>query len=187
MHFGQILQRALIQCGEDVADLEEYRELLTGYVNEGYHRILREAYRPKKQQTLYIEAGGIASISVLKRAVEITHVARGGKSMPYVYHPMERALEVVGAKEGDEISVTYTHDEPDMVDGDDEPRIPETAHGALADYATYRYLINGNLVKQQRAQAFLRAYVDAMRRVQPYGGADGGMKNWNNLYRATRG
>lgn len=187
MRLGQIIQRALIQCGEDVADLEEYRELLTGYANEGYHRILREAYRPQRRAELYAEKGGVVSIATLRRAVEIKDVAQGGKSIPYTYRPMEKTLQIIGAKEGDEIEVTYTHDEPDMSDGNDEPRIPEEAHGALADYATYRYLTNGNLVKQQRAQAFLRSYFEAMRSIRPFGVLDGGLKNWKNLYSATQG
>lgn len=187
MRLGQIIRRALIQCGEDIADLEEYRELLTGYANEGYHRIIREAYRPQRSATIYAEEGGIASIAMLKRAVEIKSVTRGGKSMPYAYRPTEKALEVIGAKEDDEITVIYTHDEADLTEGDEEPRIPLEAHGALADYATYRYLMNGNLVKQQRAQAFLASFLEAMRKIRPFGALDGGLKNWKNLYSATRG
>lgn len=51
--------------------------------------------------------------------------------------------------------------------GEDEPdaRIPEWMHPAIVDYALYMWFRDGNLVKQQRAQAYLgrfHEFVNAM-------------------------
>lgn len=40
----------------------------------------------------------------------------------------------------------------------DEPDLPERAHGALADYATYRMYMTGNAQKQNRGAPFLAQY-----------------------------
>lgn len=187
MRFAQIIQRALTQAGEDAADMEEYRQELAGYVNEGYHRIIREAYRPYRRVEIEVEEGALVSTATLRNALEIRSVTVNGRARNYAFRPYERALEVIGARSGDEAAILYTHDEADMTDSEEEPKLPEYVHGALADYATYRYLLNGNLNKQQRAQAYLQHFMMAMRSLKPYGELDGGVRNFRNLYRATRG
>ena len=186
MRLGQIVKRALEQAGEDAADLEEYRDQLTGYVNEGYHRMIREAYRPMRRAVLTVEDGTISTAS-LRGAIEVRSVKQDGRTIRFDYLPFERALLLSGAKDGADAAVEYTHDEDDMTDAEEEPRLPETAHGALADYGTYRFLLNGNLNKQQRAQAYLQHYMLALRAIQPFGRQGGGVKRWTGLYEATRG
>jgi hypothetical protein len=44
--------------------------------------------------------------------------------------------------------------------------LPERVHPALADYATYRILMNGNALRQQRSQAFLSNFEDARIRLK---------------------
>lgn len=186
MRLGQIVKRALEQAGEDAADLEEYRDQLTGYVNEGYHRMIREAYRPMRRAVLTVEDGTVSTAS-LRMAVEVRRVTQNGRRLAFDYLPFDRALLVQGAQDGRDAEVEYTHDEEDMTDAEEEPRLPEAAHGALADYGTYRFLLNGNLNKQQRAQAYLQHFMLALRAIRPFGAQGGGVKNWSGLYEATRG
>lgn len=53
-------------------------------------------------------------------------------------------------------------DYPLLKKDDDEPvsGIPEWAHGAIADYATYRIYTNGNAPKQSRGASFLYNFRD---------------------------
>jgi len=43
-----------------------------------------------------------------------------------------------------------------------ENLLPDWAHSAIADYATYRILLTGNGTKQQRAQAFYASYGETL-------------------------
>ena len=56
-----------------------------------------------------------------------------------------------------------------MEDGSDEPQIPEWAQAYLADYICYRYLSNGNPVKQRQAQFYLNSFLRGMQRLRPQG------------------
>lgn len=62
---------------------------------------------------------------------------------------------------------TATHDDeyPKLAEGSDEPRLPEWAHRAIADYATYLVYRNGNGMKQSRGMAFLQSFEGVRRRL----------------------
>ena len=65
----------------------------------------------------------------------------------------------------------------------DEPMLPEQAHGALVDYICYRHLLNGNAAKQSRAQLYLMQYERAMREL-PSQGAES-ITRMRGLYEAS--
>lgn len=46
--------------------------------------------------------------------------------------------------------------------GGDEPNLPEYAHRALADYATYMVYRNGNAVKQNRGAVFYSMFMGVL-------------------------
>ena len=50
--------------------------------------------------------------------------------------------------------------------GSDEPEIPEWAHRAIADYATYMVYRNGNLSKQNRAVPFYQMFEQVRMKLQ---------------------
>ena len=72
---------------------------------------------------------------------------------------------------------------PDMKSGSDVPRIDETAHAALCDYACWRFLSNGNLAKQSRAQHYSQRFYAAMRMLRPQG--MGSVTGYRGLYAVT--
>lgn len=52
-----------------------------------------------------------------------------------------------------------SNDYAPLSSGGDEPMLPQYAHRAIVDYATYLVYRNGNAVKQNRGQAFLSAFL----------------------------
>lgn len=63
----------------------------------------------------------------------------------------------------------------------DIPALPEWAHRALADYATWMIYRNGNAQKQQRGYAFRSAFDEVYQRIVADGGATGRVKNFKNI------
>lgn len=59
---------------------------------------------------------------------------------------------------GKHVSAESEEYEP-LARGNDEPNLPEYAHRALADYATYMVYRNGNAVKQNRGMPFYSAFL----------------------------
>lgn len=78
----------------------------------------------------------------------------------------------------------YMHEKEDipMLSAGDTPRLPETAHAALADYICYRHLMTGSLAKQARAEAFHQSFLAQSRMLRPKNGEAGVM---HGLYTAT--
>lgn len=52
----------------------------------------------------------------------------------------------------------HEHPYPLLVHDADQPQLPEWAHNALVDWATYMIYRNGNGMKQQRGMAYLSSY-----------------------------
>lgn len=62
----------------------------------------------------------------------------------------------------------------------DVPLLPEYAHRALADYATYMVYRNGNTVKQNRGMAFYSAFLQVMSKLAFE--REGAGRQFKNIY-----
>lgn len=60
---------------------------------------------------------------------------------------------------------------PMMEEEDDEPKLPEWTHGALADYATWLLYRNGNSQKQNRGSAFLQSFMSVLSELKSLSGS----------------
>lgn len=179
--FDQIKRVAALQMDEDASDLGEMDELLGAYINEGYHIALREYVRPQERMTLTTDEDGRAFLSG-GRMIRITELAdESGRRVPFELSADGEQI-ITGRRSCVLFCVAQT-DCPDMKEASDTPRMPETAHGALADYACFRYLSNGNLAKQSRAQHYYQCFVSAMRRIRPQG--MGSVTRYRGLYDVT--
>lgn len=182
MTYAQIKQLALRQMDEDPHDMDEYGDLLGTYINEGYQAALMDYAKPREEYILATDENGDTDVSD-KRIIsihEVTEYPKGGNAWA--------TLDALGDKLNTAVRkgkvrvvafVTY----PEMVEDSEEPKLPNWAHGALADYACYRYLCNGNMAKQSRAQFYLQSYHQTMNRIRPQG--MGSVKRTRNLYEAT--
>lgn len=182
MTYAQIKQLALRQMDEDPHDMNEYGDLLGTYINEGYQMALMDHLRPKEEYILTTDENGDADISGLRiryisEVTEHPHEYSAWATQDAMGHTLHTAV-----RKG-KIRVIAIVTYPEMTEDSEEPKLPEWAHGALADYACYRYLSNGNMAKQSRAQFYFQQYYQTMNRIRPQG--MGSVTRTRNLYEAT--
>lgn len=182
MTYAQIKQLALRQLDEDPHDMDEFGDLLGVYVNEGYQTALIDHVKPREVYTLKTDKDGKVDLSGI-RVRQIASVV-DSKTGFNAWAEMDSTGETLhtAVREG-EVKLTALITYPDMVEESEEPRLPAWAHGALADYACYRYLSNGNMAKQSKAQFYFQRYMTTMNRVRPQG--MGSVTTLRNLYTAT--
>ena len=182
MTFAEIKQLALRQLDMDPADMDEADDLLSAYVNEGYRTALLDYARPRDVFILATDKDGNAGMDALgiRSIIEVTD-AESGMSAWATQDALGQTLHT--AVRNGKVRVVALVVYPEMEEGDDTPRIPYWAHGALADYACFRFLSNGNMAKQSRAQFYYGRFMTQMERIRPQGmGSVTGLKN---LYEAT--
>lgn len=187
MTLAEIMRLALRQLDEDPEDVSEYDDLFRLYANQGYRIAVHEYYKPREVRCLKSNDRGMICIAEqdIRRVVELRRVIRRAECWQRVYFdlsPMGENLFVPAWPDTEFMAVVEV-DYPDMIEGTDVPKIPESAHGALVDYVCYRHLSNGNLAKQGRAQFYLNQFYDGMRRMRPQG--MGSVTRETNLYAAT--
>ena len=199
MTFGQIKKRVLEQAGENAEDIAEFDSLIDQYVNEGYHYAVQRAYRPRGRALLDAqEAAEGVNLARLTRALGVEDVRCGGRRVPYSLEDgtlkvpagatgasgASGAAGATGAS-GAEVEVTYVHDEPDLMEDRDAPRLPAWVHGSLADYATWRLLSNGGASRQSRAEFYRQRFLEAFLRIRPEGAQSAGIENMHGLHECT--
>ena len=187
MTLAQIMKLALRQLDEDTEDVGEYEELFKVYANTGYAIAVRSYLRPKELRVLHTDERGVAFtggmdvervIALMRLEDEAARPAQVPFAVLETGEGVRTALPRV--RLGALCEVRY----PELTDGMDEPRLPEDAHAALADYICYRHLSSGSLAKQSRAKFFLTSFYQAMQRMRPAG--TGSVTARKNLYEATR-
>ena len=182
MTYAQIKQLALAQLDEDPADMAEYSDMLGIYVNEGYQMALLDHLRPRDTFVMTTNGDGEAYIEGLgiQKIVSVTEAEHGYSAWATLSEMGDKLHTAV--KDG-KIRVVALVTYPDLRGENEEPKLPAWAHGALADYACFRWLSNGNMAKQSRAQFYYSRYATAMQRIQPQG--MGSVSGYKNLYAVT--
>lgn len=183
MKLGQIIKMVMMQAGEDIEDTDEYREGIIIYINEGYRRMM-EKYQPTRTATLYTDAGVIdlAAIRGLERVKRVRQ-NESGREVRYVNGGNGRIY--IGGGDGTAYDVEYTYEAVPLEEETQVPEIPDGAHMALADYATWRFYSNGNIAKQQRGQVYYQRFQMELDRLKPQGQRGGGLRNFHGLYDVT--
>lgn len=181
MMLAQIMTLALRQLDEDIADINEYDDLFRVYANQGYQIALRQYYKPRETMTLNTDARGEACIEGLD-IVRIVVLRDGhGREVPFDLSGDGYGIRTM--RRNEKLTALCEVTQRELEAATDEPRLPEYAHPALADYICYRHLSSGNLAKQSRAQFFQQRFYQQMQMIMPQGG--GSVTHMKNLYAAT--
>lgn len=171
---------ALQQLDEDPSDVDEYGDMLGAYLNEGYQIALRRYVKPRVLLMLHTDEDGVAIIEDdIEKIIDVKDEHDG-----FTWHTLSGSGDRLHTTAKDQtVRVLCVVNKPDMVAGSDEPQMPSFAHGALVDYACYRYLSNGNMGKQSRAQFYYQRFLELMSMVKPEG--SGSVTGYKRLYTVT--
>lgn len=169
MTFAQIKELAVRQYNLDTEDLPDVEPDVSGYVNDGYNRVNQRHYKPWRTDTVAVDGPVVPFASLSETPTALVRVANARISAR-----MNEAEQVIELPAGVSIStvhvdIAYYYLPAPMEDAVDEPELPEWVHPYLADYATWLLYRNGNISKQNRGQAFLARFEEAMRRLKPFG------------------
>lgn len=187
MTLSQIMKLALRQLDEDTEDVSEYEDLFRVYANTGYAIAVRGYLRPRELRELVTDEQGCAFTEGMdvERVIELTRADSGAAALERVpFIPLADGSGVHTGLAKTRLDALCEVRYPEMTEGADEPRLPQEAHAALADYICYRHLSSGSLAKQSRAKFFLTSFYQAMQRMRPAG--TGSVTARKNLYEATR-
>lgn len=181
MTLANIMKLALRQLDEAAEDIAEYDELFKSYANMGYMIALRLFLKPRETFELTTDDQGSADISALPvmRVVE----ARNAQGRPVRFSLSADGTAMKTGEKEAAIRVLCEVEWPALEQDTDEPRLPQYAHPALADYICYRHLSSGNLAKQSRAEFFRQSFYQQMRTINPQGA--GSVTHLRNLYAVT--
>lgn len=182
MTYAQIKQLALKQMDEDPHDMDEHGDLLGAYINEGYQIAVDDYLRPKEMFRVRTDENGDADISGLGiRRITAVQDAEHRYSVWGTQDALGHTLHT--ARKLAALDIVAIVGYPEMTEDGETPRIPSWAHGALADYACWRYLSNGNLAKQSKANFYYGRFAQQMQRIDPQG--MGSVTGYKNLYTVT--
>lgn len=179
----EIIQCTLINLGEDT-DAETVNEYKQGFglvehVNTGYMQVCERNYRPCRVERVLLDADGCFLPSGLSSTVlfiEGVYPEGGaGKGAPKAHYALpDSKVRVLNAR-NENVDVAYRY-LPCVLENDtDVPLFPERFHDCLADYATYRVMGTGSVIRQQRAQFFLAEFERKRQMIRPWGAEMGGL------------
>lgn len=181
MTLANIMKLALRQLDEAAEDIAEYDELFRSYANMGYMIAIRLFLRPREVFALTTDEAGRAEIRALpiRRVVEVKDAQ--GRRVGFELAADGAAIETGEKKK--EIYALCEVEREALRQATDEPKLPEYAHAALADYICYRHLSSGSLSKQSRAEFFRQSFYQQMQAIKYQG--EGSVTRMKNLYAVT--
>lgn len=154
-----MIKLALAQMGEDSGanEIDEFRTLLTAYINEAYMEICQEKKQKFRQEGLLFSNGRAAISALARDAVRVLEV-KNESECPLCF---EVAADQIFIDHQDDVScvVSYLYLPPLLSSDLDEPDMTERECHLLVDYATYRGLGLGDKDRQKRAEFFLMRYL----------------------------
>ena len=181
MTLANIMTLALRQLDEAPEDIAEYDELFKSYANMGYMIAIRLFCKPRETFALTTDAMGRAETGALPIRRIIGVKDENGRSVCFERTADGAAIETPERKKT--LHVLCEVEREAMKSMTDEPKMPEYAHAALADYICYRHLSSGSLSKQSRAEFFRDSFYQQMRALTYQG--EGSVTRMKNLYTAT--
>ena len=156
MSLMQIRQRTREQTGDQYEIASEDEPLLNDYINEG----LQEICAGRLLQTADLSVmGGSANLTDLPGFVRALSLREeSGREIPFETRENRLYTSCDGA-----FVLSYLGAPGLLLADTDEPPIPQSSHGALADYAAWRVLGSGGTQAQSRAQFYLARFERARR------------------------
>jgi len=155
----EIIETALKQMGEDTdaAAMDEYKGLLTRYVNEAYMEIVRQKLRLIHTETVTFGDFKADAASLSRDLFAVVKIEKeDGANVPFkVSGGVIYALNADG-----ELSVSYYYLPEALSEDTDVPETPEMSHMCMADYATFRGLLLGGSGSRDKAEVFIRRYLN---------------------------
>ncbi|MBR3796919.1 MAG: hypothetical protein IKK34_12960 [Clostridia bacterium] len=181
MTLAGLMKLALKQLDETPEDISEYDELFRSYANMGYMIALRLFLKPRESFALRTDRDGRADICALPlgRVVQAED-EHGGAAW---FDVAADGSSVTTSVKNGRVTLLCEVEYPPLRGDTDEPRLPEYAHPAIADYICYRHLSSGNLAKQSRAEFFYQSFYQQMRALRQQGA--GSVTRMKNLYSVT--
>lgn len=181
MTLANIMGLALRQLDEAPEDIAEYDELFKSYANMGYMIAIRMFLRPRETYVLMTDEKGRADLCALpiRRIVRVTDE----KNREIRFDADADGLAIQTGEKEKKLYVLCEVERNALQNATDEPRLPEYAHAALADYICYRHLSSGSLGKQSRAEFFRQSFYQQMHALRYEG--EGSVTRMKNLYTVT--
>lgn len=156
MTLRQLLLRVNAQIGDLHDFTQERRSLSVQYINEAY-RDMMHVFRPRKCFEMEHIQGEFALLDVDDTCACIERILQEGKEKSYL---IDGATVVVQDASPLPLTIEGKYLPSLLLEDDDVPDLPEGAQGALADYATWRFLLCGSKEWRARADAFHAAYLN---------------------------
>ena len=181
MTLANIMKLALGQLDEAPEDIAEYDELFKRYANMGYMIAIRQFYKPRETFMLTTDEKGRALLGALPIRRVVGVKSEQGEDIYFQMAASGLAIETNAC--GKTLHVLCEVEREALEKATDEPRLPDFAHAALADYICYRHLSSGNLSKQSRAEFFRESFYQQMRALGHEG--QGSVTRMKNLYAVT--
>jgi len=181
MTLANIMRLALRQLDEAPEDIAEYDELFKSYANMGYMIAIRMFLRPRETYLLMTDERGRADLCALPIRRVVRVMDENNREICFDIDADGLAIRT-GEKEK-KLYALCEVDRDALQEAADEPKLPEYAHAALADYICYRHLSSGNLSKQSRAEFFRQSFYKQMHALRYEG--EGSVTRMKNLYSAT--
>ena len=181
MTLAEIMRLALRQLDEDPADISDFSDLFRSYANIGYKIAVSRFFKPKEVIRIRTDGKGETYIEGMNIDHVLSLTDENGNDAWYRLSADGTTITTI--MKDAEITATCAISYPPLEKDTDVPRFPEYAHHALVDYICYRYLLNGNAAKQNRAMMFYQQFEQTMRTVIPQGG--GSVTQFRNLYAAS--
>lgn len=178
MTLATIMKLALRQLDEDPADVGEYDELFRQYANMGYQIAVSEYVKPKQTLTLRTDGKGRTNVEGMNIVRVIALRDRDGREV--ASELSGDGAQLITARRQETLSALCEVGFEPLEDDMEEPALSDTGCMALVDYICYRHLMNGNMAKQSRAQAYQSSFYQAMRMLRPQG--SGSVTGFRNLY-----
>ena len=151
MTLAEIRKRALFQAGEQEGALGDMAQVVTQYINEGQQALCPRGIPCEEEVEVQ---GGLCALG--EGATDMVHL-RAADGREVLNYRMENG-QLSGLADG-----TYTalllREAAKLSRDTQQSELPESCHGALADYAAWRLLSNGGRTQQLRAEFYRQRFL----------------------------
>ena len=181
MTLSDIMTLAMRQLDVPPEDISEYDAVFRRYANMGYQIAVRQYARPRESFELETDGEGCADIGVLPAARIVEVKSAQGRPVRFCLCADGKTIRT--GEKGAKVLLLCEVERAELTRDLDEPKLPEYAHAALADYVCYRHLSGGNPLKQSRAEAYRQSFYQQMQLLRPQGA--GSVTGMRGLYEVT--
>lgn len=165
MTLKELIEKTLVNINEDLDSetVAEYREEIVGYINDAYLDICIHRLKPEKTAEVMTDEHGKIEKDQLPQDFICVEKVYSVKGKPVFFY-MEKGAPVTYCK-NDTLQMQYRY-QPERLENDgDTPYLPDWAHYALSDYATWRKMMKGTRIRQLRGEVFYVQYLEVCSKI----------------------